>query len=93
MIDVLDRYKGRKIKDEIIELYEDEIQELDYHFLLEQQISPSITALIYFGKENNIIEGVKSVKTTPNGKWSIMTVMSEAMVKTLDKRIESLCEE
>ena len=92
MIDVLNRYKGRKLRDKMIELFEDEIQELDTHFLLEQQISASITALIYFTKDDHIIDSVKSVKTTPNGRWNIMNVMSDAMVKTLDKRIDSLCE-
>ena len=91
MVEVLHRYNGRKIKDAHIDWIKEESRELDEYNLYETHVSGS-DIMIYYGKEDNIIKGVKAVKSTPSGRFQIMNVVSNAAVKSLDRRIDLICE-
>lgn len=92
MVDVFEKYNGRKIKKEYFEMVHDEFQELDNHYLYRFQFSATMETLIYMDKEKYVIQGVKIVKSTSSGRWSILTGISDNAAKTLDRWISPLLE-
>ena len=91
MINILDRYSGRKMKDNILKMVSDEFTELDETYLYEMQFSANIYALIYIDKTDYKISHVRIKKET-GYRYSIMTALSDVSVKRLDNQIDALFE-
>jgi len=93
MVNIFEKYNGRKIKDTYFEMVQDEFEELDDTFLYRFQFSAQMEALLYLSKENFTIQGTRVLKTTPSGKWNLLTEISPSAAKTLDQKLNLLLEE
>lgn len=93
MVNIFEKYNGRKIRADYFEMIQDELEELDEAFLYRCQFSAQMTALIYLSKEDYVVRGTRVLKTVPSGRWNMLTEIAPGAAKTLDQRMNLLLEE
>ena len=90
MVNIVSKYNGRTIRESYFSIVQDEFQELDDYYMYKFSFSSTMEAIIYMDKEKYIVQGVKVIKTTPGGRWNILTDISDSAAKALDQRMNLL---
>jgi len=90
MVNIVSKYNGRTIRESYFSIVQDEFQELDDYYMYKFSFSATMEAIIYMDKEKYIVQGVKVIKTTPGGRWNILTDISDSAAKALDQRMNLL---